>query len=112
MKKDRTTTLSRAPHLGDNVHPVSAAARIVIAVADRLADRPLIHPVTNQPVPRCMTDGILGAALSTALDTVLRKVPSYPERAAARDAVQQALPPVTGTVDEYATQLRAAAVNL
>lgn len=88
----------------------SPAARIVIAVADRLASRPFLD--RGHPVPRCMTDGILGAALSTALDTVLRKMPSYPERTATRDAVQQALPPIAGTVDEYVAELRAAAGNL
>lgn len=121
--QDLTTTPSGALHPVDKVHlvstadqigprEVSAAARIVTAVADLLESRPFIHPITNQPVSRCMTDGILGAALGTALDAVLRKVPSYAERTAARDAVQQALPPITGTVDEYVAALRAAAVNL
>lgn len=88
------------------------AARIVAAVADRLDNRQLIHPVTGQPVPECMTDGILGAALSTALDTVLRTVPSYADRTAARDAVQKCLPPIAGTVDEFVAELRARAVNV
>lgn len=113
MIRGTHTVLGDKPTIGVfAAREASPAARIVARVADRLTDRPFNHPITNTPVSRCMTDGILGSALATALDAILRTVPTYAERTAARDAVQKALPPVTGTVDEYAALLRAAVVSL
>lgn len=88
-----------------------AVARILTTVADRLAEHATItHPFFGTTEAACMTQGWLDTALWRAQGALDRGV-SMKVRTLAWPAVREALPPVTGTVAEYATQLRARSIT-
>jgi len=85
-------------------------ARILIRTADDL-DRhaTTTHPLGHQ-IPQCMTHGSLDISVSRATEAVLRQTRARgTDRAATVDAARAVLLPVTGTVADYATRLRALA---
>lgn len=87
-------------------------ARVLTATAARLQrSADLTHPIHGTPEPRCMTRGLLDTTLPSVIGRELPRVP-YWDRAGFAATVRATLPPVTGTVAEYAALLRATAVNL
>ncbi|MGW9058900.1 hypothetical protein [Streptomyces sp. NPDC055733] len=84
-----------------------AAARTLNAIADDLdTSATITHPVFETETPRCMTQGLLDAAMWAASGAV-DSTPNARLRTEARAAARELLPPVEGTVAEYATRLRA-----
>jgi hypothetical protein len=86
-------------------------AQILTLAAEQLDQRAnFTHPGGYQ-TPRCISLGTARAAIAAASDTLLRRDRlvgcSYID--AARITVYRMLPPVTGTVAEYADRLRALA---
>ncbi|MBL3669079.1 hypothetical protein JL475_24410 [Streptomyces sp. M2CJ-2] len=88
--------------------PVQAlTTRVLTLAADNL--RPYeTSPgwVPGHTTPVCMTDGLRDIVIGRALDTVLTTVRQYATQNAVRAAVRAVLPPVAGSVGEYAAQLR------
>jgi hypothetical protein len=89
-----------------------AVARILTLAADQLDQRATFtHPVGGYETPRCVAMGTVRAAITSASDDLLRanRLVGCSRIDAARIKVYLMLPPVTGTVAEYAAQLRALA---
>ncbi|MFJ4624245.1 hypothetical protein [Streptomyces sp. NPDC088812] len=83
------------------------AARILTLAAT------LLHPhetsdswIPGHQTPACMTDGLRDTVLRDARETVLLPVRRYATVDETRTLVASVLPPVTGTVTEYAALLR------
>lgn len=91
------------------ISPQQLTALALTLTADNLHP----HQNTRHPLggdlPNCMTDNILNLAIRTALGPVLEKVQGfrrYATQIAIENAVRAALPPIAGTVAEYAASLR------
>jgi hypothetical protein len=90
----------------------SLTVEILTLAADGLDQRAAFtHPVGGYQAPRCASIGTVRAAIATASDTLLRRnrLVGCSRIDAARITVYLMLPPVTGTVAEYANRLRALA---
>lgn len=86
--------------------PEQLAALILTLAASTLDESAtLTHPLTGHEIPRCMTQGRLDVTMWTAAGAV-DHIPNGRLRDQARAAARKALPPVTGTVAEYADLLR------
>lgn len=86
-------------------------SRVLALAADFLDEHATItHPLVGLQVDRCMSDGYRDRAVTSVQGTVLDRVLDRRIRDAARAAVREALPPVAGTVAEYAARLRETAV--
>lgn len=87
-------------------------AQILTLAAEHLDQHATFtHPVGGYETPRCISMGTVRSAIATAADTLLRRdrLVGCSRIDAARIGVYLMLPPVTGTVADYADQLRALA---
>ncbi|MFI0233148.1 hypothetical protein [Streptomyces sp. NPDC017086] len=97
-----------------NTHTITvteAVTRILAATATHLDQHATTtHPITGVAEARCMTYGWLDTAVRAELGPVFEMVRGCRRHATQIEveaAVRAALPPVTGTVAEYARGLRA-----
>lgn len=87
----------------------SLTAQILTLTADELdQSATFIHPVGGYRIPRCVSIGIVRNAISVASDTLLRRnrLVGCSRIDAAHITVYRMLPPVAGTIAEYARSLR------
>ncbi|CAK7288610.1 hypothetical protein [Streptomyces misionensis] len=69
----------------------------------------ITHPIGNHEIPNCMTDGWRDIEVRSATRSVLGNVRGflrYSTQMSIEKAVWAALPPVAGTVADYADRLR------
>ncbi|BBA99255.1 hypothetical protein RVR_5796 [Actinacidiphila reveromycinica] len=89
---------------------MTTISRILAAAADQLDPHAtMTHPIGGHEIPVCMTTGWLDLAVGDAVTAVLHHIPGFMRLAdqfAIIAAARRALPPVAGTIAEYATQLR------
>ncbi|MER7972304.1 hypothetical protein ABTX35_25500 [Streptomyces sp. NPDC096080] len=108
-RTDHTTGNGLAPH-DDSTWRRTTTARAFIALAGRLAQLATRqHPLGGTWQP-CMTSGYLATLTPSIIGSLLPAVP-YDHRALVGPLVEQALPPVDGTIAEYAARLRTLAVT-
>jgi hypothetical protein len=84
-------------------------AEILTLAANELDQRATFtHPVGGYQTPRCVSMGAVRSAIATAADSLLRRdrLVGCSRIDAARIGVYLMLPPVTGTVADYANRLR------
>lgn len=84
-------------------------ACILTLAADELDQRATFtHPVGGYQTPRCVAIGTVRNAIAAAADTLLRRdrLVGCSRIDAARIKAYLMLPPVTGTVADYAERLR------
>jgi hypothetical protein len=82
------------------------AALLLTLAADALREHETItHPLGGQ-VARCITAGYVDHALRAAIGPVFRGFRRYATQIAIEEAARAALPPLAGTVAEYADRLR------
>ncbi|MFJ6566244.1 hypothetical protein ACIQNU_02400 [Streptomyces sp. NPDC091292] len=92
---------------GQQPSPMARALTSIATALDLHATR--THPLGGTWQP-CMTTGWLTTLTPTIISAHLPGVP-YRDRAGFTAAVRLALPPVTGTIAEYAARLRATAAT-
>ncbi len=81
------------------------ATRILTNAADHLDQHATIRHPLGGVEDLCMTQGHLDVTMSAAISAV-DHIPNPRLRADARTTARAMLPPVTGTVADYANQLR------
>lgn len=90
--------------------PAALAARILYNLADRLDQHATTtHPLFGIGVDRCMGQGWIESLLPSATRSIsgmARDFRPHATQIAAEGVARAMLPPVTGTVAEYATRLR------
>ncbi|MEU2730088.1 hypothetical protein ABZ650_20465 [Streptomyces griseoviridis] len=90
---------------GDSTWRRTATAHALTTLADALDQHATTTSWLGRTEPRCMTTGWLDTLTPSAITTHLTDAP-YRDRHLVGTIVRQALPPVTGTIAQYAQQLR------
>lgn len=96
------------------ISPQKLTALALTLAADNLRPHETLRHPLGGDLPNCMTDGILDLAIRAALGPVFETVPGfrrYATQIAIENTVRAALPPVAGTVAEYADRLRETATT-
>lgn len=96
--------------IGQAPHQPTPLTRALTALADSLDQHATRTTWLGTTEQACMTTGWLDTLTPTAIGAQLPQVP-YRERPGFGAVVRRALPPVAGTVAEYAHQVRALAVQ-